>query len=410
MVNLYIFNESGRAAVYGIGTYMRELTTALKDSNINVCVVNLHSEKQDAETTDDIQYLRFPPPFSRNTSSDWNRQYELYYQNIVFLLRLQIKNTENLVFHLNYNQSGKLAEELKKAFDCKIVTVVHYSEWGFIVYDNLPRLRAILKEEHLSYLSKNLKNRFETEKSLYAKTDRIVCLSNYMFDILCRDYELDTAKISVIPNGLTDMAKTGNYKNLLRKKWKIPVKEKILLFAGRIDEIKGIEFLIKAFRDVLSTFPNSRLIVAGEGAFSKYTKESQDICTKITYTGMLKKNLLYEWYQMADVGVTPSLFEPFGYVAVEMMMNELPVVATATSGLNEVVDDTCGLKIPIITHSDRVEIDAGLLAEKIIFMLQHPSEAKMMGKNGRKRFLKKYSSEVFRQKMIDFYRSLSSSF
>ncbi|MDR2774162.1 MAG: glycosyltransferase [Tannerella sp.] len=49
---------------------------------------------------------------------------------------------------------------------------------------------------------------------------------------------------------------------------------------------------------------------------------------------------------MADVGVVPSLFEPFGYVAVEMMMHRLPVVVTATSGMNEVMDDTCGLKVP----------------------------------------------------------------
>jgi len=204
------------------------------------------------------------------------------------------------------------------------------------------------------------------EKSLYTKVDRVICLSDYMYDILCVDYELEKAKISIIANGLTDTKKAISNKKLLRKKWKIPVKEKIILFVGRIDEIKGVEYLFKAFREVLIGYPNSRLVIAGDGAFSKYSKVSQDICAKITYTGFLYKTQLYEWYCLADVGVIPSLFEPFGYVAVEMMMHALPVVATETSGLNEVIDETCGLKVPVIHHPDKVEINSNLFVEKSI--------------------------------------------
>jgi glycosyltransferase involved in cell wall biosynthesis len=109
---------------------------------------------------------------------------------------------------------------------------------------------------------------------------------------------------------------------------------------------------------------------------------------------------------MADAGVVPSLYEPFGLVAVEMMMHSLPLVATATSGLSEVVDDSCGLKVPLITYSDKVEIDTDLLAEKIIYLLQETSVAKEMGQNGRKRYLKEYTSEVFRENMLKLYHSL----
>ena len=89
-------------------------------------------------------------------------------------------------------------------------------------------------------------------------------------------------------------------------------------------------------------------------------------------------------------------------------MHELPIVATATSGLNEVVDESCALKIPLIVSSDSVEIDTSLLAEKIVYLLQNPEEAKRLGKNGRKRYLEKYSSEVFRKNMLAFYNSLWS--
>jgi len=410
MINLYIFNESSRASVYGIGTYIAELRKALRDSDINVYVVNLYAENQKnvAEETQAIRLLYIPSPVIQNTTFDRDKHNKQYYRNVVYLLRLKIVSAENLVFHLNYNQSGPLAVELKKAFDCKVVTVVHYSEWGSVIFDNLNRLRSILYNDISDDFSKKLKNSFEEEKLLYSMTDKVVCLSNYMKEILCLDYEIKATKISVIPNCINDTGKTMTENKTLRKKWKITLIEKIILFAGRMEEIKGMEFLLKAFRKVLSTYPNSRLIIVGEGGFNKYSKESQDFCTKITYTGMLNKAKLYELYCLADVGVIPSLFEPFGYVAVEMMMHELPVVVTSTSGLNEVVDDTCGLKVPIIKYSDKVEIDDGLLAEKIIFLLQNPSEAKMIGENGRKRFLKEYSSEVFHRKMLEFYHSLFS--
>ena len=167
-----------------------------------------------------------------------------------------------------------------------------------------------------------------------------------------------------------------------------------------------LSYLIRAFREVLKIELDCRLIIAGSGNYDLFFQEIQDICTKITFTGLLDKKELYELYRIADVGVVPSLFEPFGYVPVEMMMHKLPIVATATSGLNEVVDENCALKIPLIRYSDRVEIDTKLLAEKILYILSHPKEARKLGENGRKRYEQMYTSEIFGQKMIQFYQSL----
>ena len=296
MINLYIINESSRAAVYGIGTYIRELTAALKSSDVNVCIVHLRSNKpkNKTEETDGIQHLYIPPPINRNTFLDWNKQSELYYRNVVYLFQLLIKDKKNLIFHLNYNQSGKLAEELKNAFNCRIVTTVHYSNWGFSIYDNLRRFRSILNEEQPD---ENVKKMIDEERSYYSKADRVVCLSNYMQKILFFDYGIDPVKISLIPNGLTDVKKVKVSVNDLKKKWNIPSKEKIIFYAGRMDEIKGLTYLLKSFREILKIYSNCRLIIAGSASFDKYTKESQDICTKITYTGFLDKTKLYEWYR-----------------------------------------------------------------------------------------------------------------
>ena len=167
---------------------------------------------------------------------------------------------------------------------------------------------------------------------------------------------------------------------------------------------------------MLETLPNCRLIIAGSSNpnpqskeakdIYTYLKEAKEICTKISFTGLLEKKDLYELYQIADVGVVPSLFEPFGLVAVEMMMHQLPLVFTATSGLNKVVDESCGMKTPITVLSDSVEIDTSVLAQKILHLLQNPAQAKRLGRNGRKRYLDNYASKVFGANMLQLYQSL----
>ena len=407
-MNLYIFNQTRRGSVFGVGTYIRELTAALKGCDINVYVVNLISEKCQiqVEQIDGTENWYFPPAIADQRTSSDQEQWALYYRNIVYLLQLHIKDKKNLIFHLNFYESGKLAEELKNVFDCRIVAVSHFFNWGFVIYDNPGRLRHILKEENPDNFNNNLQKSFEEEKSYYSKVDYVICLSNYMKEILCREYALDTTKIFVISNGLYDGLDASADRKYLRKKWNMLAGEKIILFAGRIDEVKGVVYLIKAFREVLKKNKDCRLIMAGSGDYDKCFMESKDICPKITFTGLLEKQDLYELYRMADVGIVPSLFEPFGYVAVEMMMHELPVIVTATSGLDEVVDDTCGLKIPVTVLPEKVEIDAALLAEKILYLLEHPVEAKLMGENGRRRFLDNFSSEIFRENMLRMYKSI----
>ena len=93
MINLYIFNDISRDAIYGIGTYIRELSAALADSEMNVCVVHLRSEKQDENPADrdGVNHLYIPSPITWNASIDWNILNEVYFRNAVYFLRSKIK-------------------------------------------------------------------------------------------------------------------------------------------------------------------------------------------------------------------------------------------------------------------------------------------------------------------------------
>ena len=193
----------------------------------------------------------------------------------------------------------------------------------------------------------------------------------------------------------------------MRKKWNIPQREKIILFTGRLHAVKGIGYLIRAFRRVLKIIPDCRLIIAGHGQFKDYLPECEDIWMQTTWTGRVNKDKLYELYSIADIGVMPSFHEQCSYVAIEMMMHGIPIIGSTSTGLKEmIIDGETGLHIPVIEYNDRAEIDTDLLAEKMLYLLQHPDERQRMGVNARKRYETVYSAEIFRQNMLDFYQSL----
>jgi glycosyltransferase len=411
-MNLYLFNENDCASTYGIGAYLKELTKAIESTFINVHIVHLRSVRPEfeIEKTNQVEHWHIPEVRNKNTFSGAVSIVESYLRNVVYLLRLHIKDTENLVFHFNYNTYQLLAKELKAIFNCKTVTTVHYAKWMLELNSNLSMLHTIKSKPSnlLSKYEKSLAKTDEYENLQYKEVDHIIALCRHMHDLLQTEYGIEQDKIAVIPNGLISMDNNGILDRMaLREKWNMSEKEFIILFAGRLNVVKGLDYLIKAFHKVLKIIPNCRLMIAGNGAYDCFMKECEDIWMNITWTGLIGKEKLYELYSIADIGVMPSFHEQCSYVAIEMMMHGVPLIASTSSGLREMIEDgITGLYIPVIEYENRVEIDANLLAEKMLFLLEHPEERKCMGDNARKRYKTVYSAEIFRQNMLDFYNTL----
>ena len=408
-LNLYVFNEKSRAAVYGIGTYIRELTGALSGGNVNICVVHLKADKPQIqfEEQDGIRHWYFPDAMHKQLTIDHKKKSELFYRNIAFLLRLHIEDKNNLIFHLNYNQSRKLAEELKKIFDCRIVTAIHYLDWCFSLSGNISRFRQILDNSEVNHgeFEKSIIRTYREEKEFLKNVDHVICLSENTRKIIQDFYNIRSDKISVLYNGLTDCTLIKD-KPALRQKYSVP-DIPVILFVGRLDNVKGLSYALRAFKTVVNTITSVHFIIVGNGAFSLYMKECEDIWRQITWTGLINKEKLYDLYSIADIGIMPSFHEQCSYVAIEMMMHGVPLIASTTTGLREMVEDgITGLHIPVEEHSDRVEIDTDHFAEKMIFMLKNTAEAKKMRENSRKRYLNEYSAEIFQKNIMRFYLSL----
>ena len=409
MINLYIFNEFNRAAVYGIGTYICELKKALKESLINITIIHLQSPEFEIKTEKkgDIDIWHIPAPSVKGRMfHNMYKSSDRYYMNIAYLLRTRINNTGNIIFHFNYTQSSVLGYELKKYFNAKFICTVHYLHWGLELSGNILLFKHLVKDAKENGNDKKLKELgFYSEQKYLALADKVVCLAKSTASIVEEDYGIDPSKITVIYNGLSDNRNNTDRKTLLEK-YGLP-NVPIFLFAGRLDVVKGLKHAIRAFNHIKQTYPECHFIIAGNGDYDIYFKECKNNWASIHFTGLLEKSLLYELYSIANIGVMPSLHEQCSYVAIEMMMHGIPVITSNSTGLHEMTEDgETGLQISVIESLEKVRIRAAELAEKMLLLLDNPDMAKSIGEKARKRYEKIYSADVMRNNLIKLYNSL----
>lgn len=413
MKKLYIINiKEGSSSVYGIGTYLNELAKSVMQIRKNVCIIHIKSETQKFTEVVENGITHWHIPQSRIKYKDIEKQNQLYFSNVIFFLRQQIQPADQIVFHLNVFDYPYFINALKDTFNCKIVHAVHYLSWCFHIGGNVSRLKKIIKkpEDQLNTIEKKVIQSFSTEKQLLCSADHVISLSKNTSGILQQIYGVKNNNISLIYNGLED-GRPNMDKQMIRKKYHIPDNIPIIFFAGRMADVKGLNYALRAFKKVLENKTTCHLIIAGgHGDFDAYLKECEDIWMHVTWTGLLGKEKLYEFYSIADIGVIPSFHEQCSCVAIEMMMHGVPLIASTTTGLKEMVEEgVTGLHIPVIEHLDKVEIDSLVLAEKMQYLLQHPAERKRMGANARRRYESVYSASMFRKNMLDFYQSLFHS-
>lgn len=411
-MKLYIFNIESRAAVYGIGTYVKELVSCLKERNMDLTVITICAGNREVEVLYEEECRQIYIPKIKHVNWGTEDVARRYSRSVAYILREFITPDEPCIFHLNYMGDTCLADCLKEFFNCRIVLTVHYTNWSFDLLGDYGMLKSLLSkpvsEMNTPKERKVIKN-VADDKKMIARCDNVICIARHSYDAICELYPEEKNKFSLISNGLLDVCtkNTAEEKKRIRRKYHVSGREKIIFFAGRLDEVKGLTFLFKAFKKLLKKHDDVRLVIAGDGNFFTYFSDMNGFWTKVSFTGRLDKSQLFSFYKMADVGVITSLHEEFGFVAVEMMMHALPVIVADTTGLSElVVDGVSGLKVPVRKTKGRLGLDVNLLSAKIEYVLENPLSARKLGANGRKRFLEKYERSVFAGHMIEFYERL----
>ncbi len=190
----------------------------------------------------------------------------------------------------------------------------------------------------------------ETEAWLTYEAWKVICCSDYMVSHVRWAFGLPGDKSVMIPNGVNTQVYEGIPKEdwkAFRAKYALPT-EKIVLYVGRLVYEKGIHILVNAVPKILEK-TDAKFIIVGSG----YMKEqllnivkSMKLEHKVLFAGFVDEETLLKLQKIADVSVVPSLFEPFGIVALEAMAARSPVVVSDTGGLSEIVDhESTGVKV-----------------------------------------------------------------
>ncbi|HEY8173110.1 MAG TPA: glycosyltransferase [Dehalococcoidia bacterium] len=187
--------------------------------------------------------------------------------------------------------------------------------------------------------------RIEAEGAIARDADAIVVASQHEKHLLQALYGADAAKIDVVPCGVDLDLFAPMDKEHARRKLGLRDGERIILFVGRIEPLKGIDILISAAAQLHEDENFKVLIVGGDARAEAEVAQLQalaerlDIDHHVSFVGAVAHEELPMYYNAADVCVVPSYYESFGLVAVESMACGTPVVASRVGGLTSTISD-----------------------------------------------------------------------
>jgi glycogen(starch) synthase len=219
---------------------------------------------------------------------------------------------------------ARAAEQLSQARDVPWLVTVHATEYG----------------RHQGWVGKHPQSLIHgVEERMVHRADAVITCSHYMREHVVDVFGVDPARVTVIPNGIdpTDLQPMDDLPRL-RARFAAP-DEKLILLIGRLVYEKGFHLVLEAMPGLVKR-NKVRFLIAGSGtaeAELKAQAEKLGLMEHGSFVGWIGDEMLHSLYRIADVCVVPSIYEPFGLVALEAMASGCPCVVADTGGLREVV-------------------------------------------------------------------------
>ena len=226
-------------------------------------------------------------------------------------------------------------DHLANRFGVPLVMTIHATEHG----------------RHQGWINKHPQTYIHgVERWITNRADRVLCCSTFMREQIVDIFGVPAESVEVIPNGIDpDELQPQSDEELLRLRGEFAKPdEKLVLLIGRLVYEKGFQDALDALPSIIEKLPNTRFIVAGSGTHEEELKKQAaelGLMEHGTFVGWIGDDVLHSLYRIADVCVVPSIYEPFGLVALEAMVSGCPCIVADTGGLREVVPhDEVGLR------------------------------------------------------------------
>jgi glycogen(starch) synthase len=296
------------------------------------------------------------------------------------------------IFHAHDWLSLDAARELKYDYKLPIVATIHATETG----------------RHGGIFNETSKYIHEQEYWLTYEAWRIIVCSEFMRGEVGRIFNVPSDKVDVIFNGV-DAAKfefkwSEAERAAHRAKLALP-DEKIVMFVGRFVREKGIQVLLNAASVILAQEPKTKFLIVGGGNREKLESfvHWSGLGDKVLFTGFMANRSLHMLYRCADVAAFPSLYEPFGIVALEAMAADCAVVTSDAGGLKEVVINE---QTGITTFASNAES----LAWGVLQALRNPGLVSKQKIAARKRLDEEFSWPSLADQTIETYERVWGEF
>jgi glycosyltransferase involved in cell wall biosynthesis len=399
--------------VGGLGTYAAEITRKFVLMDHDVTVFTMNDDAGGLPTREIWRGIEIHRPLHIDISDSlpdviaddvkkWGRGIHLFSKILVY----------------NYLSASKLVNELIKKENFKYDIVIAHDWLSAICGITIKKEVGLPFAFHIHSTEKGrtLGNGSEVVSNIEAHgakaADLIVTVSYAMKDELIQ-LGFPKDKIQVCYNGVDpqkydpDAVKAEHVKKV-RDFYGIRDDEPMILFVGRLVGVKGVDKLIMAMPHVLQKIPKAKLVIVGVG-------DLQDYLVNLVGTMKLHDHVKFNFnfipeeerilhYAACDVAVFPSLYEPFGIVALEAMSMKRPVVvgAAGISGMREIVtacgEEQCGYHINPANPKD--------IAWGITSALENPDKKKWLGENGRRRVLNEFTWDKVAQRTIELYEQI----
>jgi len=370
------------------GNFVFNLSSKLVNKKFNVRVVAPHDIKtKNHEFIKQVEIFRFKYWFTKkgqklayqggiphNINNSFYTKFQLLFFLFFFLLKGLKQSQKSDVIHAQFLLSGFVGVFIKKLNGKKLLITAHGSD----IY-RIPE-KGILKNIFIRLIN---------------YSDKIITVSNNNKDILIK---LGITKniIQIIPNGVNlSLFDTPSITNKTKKGIDI-------LWIGRMVEVKGLKYLIKAMKKIVEIHSNTKLILVGDGPIKQnlinLTKEL-NLENNINFVGFVSNEEIPKYLNYSDIFVLPSISEGLPVSILEAMAASKPVIVSNIRGIPDLVKD--GSNGFLVKPKNPEQ-----LAKKLNYLIEHPKERKRMGIYSRKKVEKKFTWDIVVNKTIAVYNNL----
>ena len=400
MQNIIIMNQNNpTSGAYGIGVFVKSFIDLFKHKKHNIYLVELYSNENEFTILKEKYYTKISLPKVNNSSK------EPYTFGI---LDLHVKHFNDSVVIFNYSTDYVFAKILKKSHPkIAIVGIIHSFAWVWSVNGNEKTLKDYIYMPNTSDTAKQIRDSINNDRERFRYLDKIVALSDDSAKVLHRIYNVEKSKIVRISNGLKDRCRNVSAdKTMIKKALGIDNNDRILLYVGRLDKLKGVDTLVVAFNRINNIIDNLRLVIIGDGDLKLFSSGLGKAATRITFTGRLTPKEVDMWYQIADIGIIPTLSEECSFVGIEMMMHSLPIVSTNGRGIrNMFYNEQNSLTVNCKSGNHRFETE---LSNAIIKLLNSQDLANFIRKNARDYYLTHYRYETMQRQYLYLFEDINN--